>query len=99
MENISDLEITVGNLFNWFCCNNFKVNASKYHSFLLPSNTKSISIKSSIIEGRSSKKFIDFKINRNFTFQNHINELCKKGNLILHALTRCAKFMNTEKDV
>ena len=27
----------------------------------------------------------------------HINELCKKGNLKLQALTRCAKFMSTEK--
>ena len=26
-----------------------------------------------------------------------VNELCKKGNLKLHALTRCAKFMSTEK--
>ena len=27
----------------------------------------------------------------------NINELCKKGNLKLHALTRCVKFMSTEK--
>ena len=27
----------------------------------------------------------------------NINELCRKGNLKLHALTRCAKFMSTEK--
>ena len=27
----------------------------------------------------------------------NINELCKKGNLKLHAVTRCAKFMSTEK--
>ena len=99
METISDLEITLDNLFNWFCYNSFKANTSKYHSFLSPSNTTSISIKSSVIEGRSSKKFIDFTINLNFTFQKHINELCKKGNLILHALKRCVKFMSTEKDV
>ena len=32
----------------------------------------------------------------NFTFEKHINELCIKGNLVLHALTRCSKFMSTE---
>ena len=32
-----------------------------------------------------------------FTFEKHINELCKKWNLRLHALTRCAKIMSTEK--
>ena len=30
-------------------------------------------------------------------FEKHINELSKKGNLKLHALTRCAKFISTEK--
>ena len=30
-------------------------------------------------------------------FEKHINELSKKGNSKLHALTRCAKFMSTEK--
>ena len=31
------------------------------------------------------------------TFEKHINELCKKRNLKLYALTRCAEFMSTEK--
>ena len=31
------------------------------------------------------------------TFEKRINELCKKGNFNLHARTRCAKFMSTEK--
>ena len=29
LKTISDLEITLNNLFNWFCYNNFKANASK----------------------------------------------------------------------
>ena len=36
-------------------------------------------------------------IHSNFTFEKHIDELCKKENLKLHALTRWAKFMSTEK--
>ena len=96
-ETISDLEITLDNLFNWFCYNNFKANASKCHLFLSPFNAKSINIKSSVIEGSSSEKFLGITIDSNFTFEKHINELCKKGNLKLHALTRCAKFMSTEK--
>ena len=96
-ETISDLGITLENLFNWFCYNNFKVNASKCHLFLSPFNAKPINIKSSVIEGSSSGKFLGITIDSNFTFEKHINELCKKGNLKLHALTRCAKFMSTEK--
>ena len=31
------------------------------------------------------------------TFEKHVNELCKKGNLKLHAVKRRAKLMSTEK--
>ena len=97
LKTISDLEITLDNLFNCLYYNNFKANASKCHLFLSPFNAKSINIKSTVIEGSSSEKFLGITININFTFEKHINELCKKGNLKLHALTRCAKFMSTEK--
>ena len=53
--------------------------------------------KSSIREGNSSEKFLGITIDRNFAFEKHINELCKKKNLKLHALTRCAKIMRSEK--
>ena len=96
-ETISDLKITLHNLFNWFCYNNFKANASKCHLFLLPFNAKSINIKSSVIEGSSSEKFLGITVDSNFSFEKHINKLCNKGSLKLHGLTRCAKFMSTEK--
>ena len=97
LEVISDLETTINNLFDWFCCNNFKVNPSKCHLFLLPFNLKSINIKNFSIEGSSSEKFLGVTVDSNFTFEKHINELCKKGNQKLHALARCAKYMSTEK--
>ena len=97
LETISDLEITLDNLFNWFCYNNFKANASKCHFFLSPFNAKSNNTKSSVIAGSSSEKFLGITIDSNFTFEKHVNEICKKGNLKLHTLTRCAKFMGTEK--
>ena len=97
LGTISDLEITLNNLFNWFCYNNFKANASKCHLFLSPFNAKSINNKSSVIEGSSSEKFLGIAIDSNFTFEKHINELCKKDNLEIHTLKRCAKFMSTEK--
>ena len=97
METISDMEITLDNLFNWFCCNNLKGNATKCDLFLSPFNSKSINIKRSVIEGISSEKFIGITIDSNFTFEEHINELCKKWNLELHALTKCANFMSPKK--
>ena len=41
--------------------------------------------------------FLGTTIDSNFTFEKHINEVYENGNLKLHALTRCAKFISTEK--
>ena len=35
-------------------------------------------------------------VGSNFTFEKHINELCKKGNKKLHALARCGKYISTD---
>ena len=75
----------------------FKVNPCKCHLFLSPFNLKSINIKKFSIEGSSSEKFLGVTVGSNFTFEKHINELCKKGNQKLHALARCAEYMSSEK--
>ena len=54
-------------------------------------------IKSSVIEASSSEKFLGITVDRNFTFEKHTNEFCRKGNSTLHALARCVKFMTNEK--
>ena len=95
LEVISDLETALNNLFDWFYCNNFKGNSSRCHLFLSPFTLKSINIKNCSIEGSSSENGVT--VDNNFTFEKHINELCKKSNQKLHALARCAKYMSTEK--
>ena len=97
LEVISELETTIDNLFDWFCFNNFKVNLAKCHLFLSPFNLKSTNIKKNFIEGSCSEKFLGVTVDSNFTFEKHINELCKKGNQKLHTLARYAKYMSTEK--
>ena len=62
-----------------------------------PFNLKCINIKNSSIEGNSSEKFLGVTVDSNFTFEKHINELCKEGNQKLHVLVRCAKHMSTDK--
>ena len=79
------------------CHKNFKANASKFHSFFLHFNAKSINIKSSVIESNSSEIFLGITIDSNCNFEKRINEFCKKGNLKWHALARCAKLLSTEK--
>ena len=62
-----------------------------------PFNLKSINIKNFSVEGNSSEKFLGVTVDSNFTFEKHINELCKEGNQKLHVLVRCAKHMSTDK--
>ena len=97
METISDLQVTLDNLFNWFSYNNFKANASKFYLFLSAFNRRFINIKSSVIEGSSSERFLGTTIDSNISFEKHMNEHYTKGNLKLNVLTRCAKAMSTEK--
>ena len=54
-------------------------------------------LKRSVTESSSSEKFLGITVDSNFTLEKHINKVCKKRNLKLHDLTRCAKFMSTEK--
>ena len=40
-------------------------------------------------EGSSNKKFVGVAVDSNFTFEKHLNELCRQGKQKLHAYTRC----------
>ena len=66
LETLSDLEITLDNLFNSFCYKNFKANASKCHLFLPTFNAKPSTVKSSVIEGSCGEKFYGITIDSNF---------------------------------
>ena len=71
--------VTLDNIFNWFCHKNFKANASKFHSFLLHFNAKSINIKSSVIEGNSSEIFLGITIDSNCNFEKRKMSFVRKG--------------------
>ena len=61
-----DLGITLDNLFNLFCYNDFKAKASKCHLFLPSFDAKSFNVKSSVIEVSSGEKFLGITIDSNF---------------------------------
>lgn len=88
LEAISGLETTKGNLFDWFCCNNCKVNLSKCNLFLSPFDLKAINIKNSSI---------GVTVDSNFTLEKHLNKLRKECNRKVHALAQCAKSISTDK--
>ena len=72
----------------WFEHNNWKANASKYHFFLPPYQHTSININESATKSSNSEKLFGITIDSDFTFEEHINVLCRKASQKLHALSR-----------
>ena len=53
---INKLEHTIEKLFDWFHCNNSKINSSKCHFFLSPYKPVTIKIKESALKNSNSQK-------------------------------------------
>ena len=85
------MELTIEKMFNWFKFNNLKANASEYHFFLSP--YQHTSIKSS-----NSEKLLAITIDSDFTFEEHINTLCRKASHKLHALSRISQYLSQHKE-
>ena len=94
---INNMELTVEKIFNWFAFNNLKANASKYHFFLSPYQHTSISINGSVIKNSNSGKLLRITIDSDFTFEEHINTLCRKASQKLHALPRISQYLSQHK--
>ena len=94
---MNNLEITTEKMFEWFSFNNLKANASKCHLFLSPYQHFPVNIKGSIIESSNCEKLLGINIDSNFSFEYHINRICRKASQKLHALSRIAKFISENK--
>ena len=78
-----------------------KANASKCHFFLLPYQHSSININGSVIKGSNSEKSLEITIDSDFTFEEHINTLCRKASQKSHyqknALSRISQYLSEHK--
>ena len=94
---ISNLELTVDRIFNWFEKNDLKANASKYHFFSSSYQHTSININGSVNKSSNSEKLLGITIDSYFTFEEHINTLCRKASQKLHALSRISQYLSQHK--
>ena len=51
----------------------------------------------SIIKSSNLQKLLGVTIDSNFTFEQHINSLCRKSSQKLHALSRIAQYLSPNK--
>ena len=96
-EVINKFEDTIEKLFNWFQCNSFKANASICHFFLSPYKPVTTKIKESAIKSSNSEKLLGVTIDTKLSFDDHITILCRKTGQKLHALSRVASYMSSDK--
>ena len=86
---ISNMELTVEKIFNWFEFNNLKANASKCHFFLSAYQHISINVNRSVIKSSNFEKLLGITIDRNFT--------CRKASQKLLALSRISQYLSQHK--
>ena len=84
-------------MFEWFSFNNVKANTPKCHLFLSLYQTVPVNIKGSINESSNCEKFLGIYIDINFSFEYHINRICRKVSQKLHVLSRTAKYISEDK--
>ena len=94
---IEDLEKSSAILFNWLKSNYMKVNTDK-SNLLLSGNIKLTSdIDNNIIESEEKQELLGVIIDSRLTFEEHVNNLCKKASQKLNALARISSYMDIPK--
>ena len=100
-RNMEDLPNTLENetssILNWFRMNEMKPNDDKCHLIVTNQDSVSVTLGNETIEATDSVDLLGITIDSNLNFNEHIRNLCKKGNQKLHALARISKYLNEEK--
>ena len=94
---VNNLEHSSSILFKWFNVNYMKVSTGKSH-LLVSGNVRSkANSDNNHIESEKEQVLLGITIDSNLTFENHINNICKKASQKLNPLARVAPYMNMQK--
>ena len=94
---INTLEASSLPFFTWFNNTFIKANSDKSHILLSCSEPSTTLIDGSSIESNTKEILLGITIDRDWKFDEHVNNLCKKAWRKLNALVRLAPFMNVDK--
>ena len=87
---VNNLEQSSTILFKWLNNNYMKVNTGKSHLLLTGNSRATATIDNSYIESEDEQVLLGITIDSDFTFENHINSICKKASQKLNTLARIA---------
>ena len=100
-ENIEDLIIKLQNasktLFQWFTDNQMKANPDKCHFICSHVDKASLLVENMEIKSSTHEKLLGVTIDTKLSFNMHIDNMCKKANIKLNALSRITPYMDFNK--
>ena len=74
-----------------------KINTCKSHLVISENITATAKIDNNYIESEKEQVLLGITIHSNLTFENHINNICKRASQKLNTLARVAPYMNMQK--
>ena len=84
-------------LFKWFDFNYLKINSGKSHILFSGDDNVSANIDNHTIISENKNELLGIILDSKLSFEDHINNLCKKASQKLNALARIAPYMCLEK--
>ena len=84
-------------LFKWFDFNYMKINSGKSHILFSGNDNVSANIDNHTIISENKNELLGIILDSKLSFEDHINNLCKKASQKLNALARIAPYMCLEK--
>ena len=94
---LKSFEAETNLVLKWFRINEMKANDDKCHLFVANQENVSVILGNVIIEATDSVELLGVKIDKNINLNEHVSNLCKKGNQKLHALARISKYLSKDK--
>ena len=96
-EVLSSLKNAGEIILSWFEDNSMKANPDKYHLLLSGPNSDDITIGNKTISSSKCEKLLGVKIDSKLSFNELIEDLCKKASRKLNVLSRLASITNFEQ--
>ena len=93
----NNLEHLSSIIFKWFNDNYMKVNTSISHLLVSGNVRYKAKIDNNYIGREKEQVLLDIMIDSNLTFENHINDICKKASQKLNTLAKVAPYINMQK--
>ena len=94
---LKTLETETNLVLKWFRINEMKANDDKCHLLVANQENVSVTLGNEIIEATDSVEILGVTIDKNLDLNEHVSNLCKKGNQKLHALARISNYLSKDK--